>query len=53
MLINAAENLAENIGVAPACESMGVARSTLYHKRTRKRHPKEATKSRPSPPRGA
>ena len=26
MLINAAENLAEDVGVAPACECMGVAR---------------------------
>ena len=51
MLINAAENLAENVGVAPACEGMGVARSTLYYKRTRKQHPKAEAKSRPSPPR--
>ena len=49
MLINATENLAENIGVSPACEGMGVARSTLYYKRTRKQHPD--VKSRPSPPR--
>ncbi len=36
MLINAAETLAENVGVAPACESIGVARSTLYHMRSQK-----------------
>ena len=51
MLINATESLAENIGAAPACKSMGIARSTLYYKRTRKQHPKEKAKSRPSPPR--
>ena len=51
MLINATENLAENIGVAPACEGMGVARSSLYYKRTREKRPKEERKSRPSPPR--
>ena len=51
MLINATENLAENIGVAQACEGMGVARSSFYYKRTRKQRPIEEPKSRPSPPR--
>ena len=48
MLINATENLAENIGVSPACEGMGVARSTLYYKRTRKQHPDVKIKAKPS-----
>ncbi len=51
MLINATESLAENIGVAPACKSMGIARSTLYFKRTQKQNSKKEATSRPSPPR--
>lgn len=51
MLINATESLAKNVGVAPACESMGVARSTLYHMHSRKQGPKKEPKRRPSPAR--
>ncbi len=51
MLINAAETLAESVGVAPACESMGVARSTLYHMRSQKQGAKKEPKRRPSPAR--
>ena len=46
MLINATESLAENIGAAPACKSMGIARSTLYYKRTREQRSKEEQKSK-------
>ena len=45
MLITATEDLAERVGVAPACESMGVARSTLYYQRK----PRQAPKPRPKP----
>lgn len=51
MLINAAETLVENVGVASACESMGVARSSLYYVRSQKQCPKKEPKSRPSPAR--
>jgi putative transposase len=51
MLINAAETLAEDVGVAPACESIGLARSTLYHMRSQKQGAKKEPKSRPSPAR--
>lgn len=51
MLINAAETLVENVGVASACESMGIARSTLYHVRSQKQCPKKEHRSRPSPAR--
>ena len=47
MLIAATENLSGAVGVAPACESMGVARSTLYHQR----QPKQEPKPRPKPAR--
>ncbi len=36
----ATENLAGAVGVAPACESLGVARSTLYYRRELKQEPK-------------
>ena len=45
MLMAATENLAGSIGIAPACESMGVARSTLYYQR----EPKQEPKLRPKP----
>ena len=48
MLMTATENLAGAIGVAPACESMGVTRSTLYYQR---RDPKQEAKPRPKPAR--
>jgi putative transposase len=48
MLMTATENLAGAIGVAPACESMGVPRSTLYYQR---RYPKQEAKPRPKPAR--
>jgi len=51
MLITATENLAESIGVAPACESMGLARSTLYFRRREAKEPKEGAVPRPKPPR--
>jgi putative transposase len=43
MLMTATENLAGAIGVAPACEGLGVARSTLYYQR------REAQEPRPRP----
>jgi len=43
----ATEKLAGAVGVAPACESLGVARSTLYYQR----QPKQEPKPRPKPPR--
>jgi len=48
MLMTATENLAGVIGVAPACDSMGVTRSTLYYQR---RDPKQEAKPRPKPAR--
>jgi putative transposase len=47
MLMGATENLARAIGVVPACESMGVARSSLYYQRRETQEPK----SRPKPER--
>jgi len=46
--MTATENLAGAIGVAPACESMGVTRSTLYYQR---RDPKQEATPRPKPAR--
>ena len=46
--MTATENLAGAIGVAPACESLGVARSSLYYQR---REPKQEARPRPKPPR--
>ncbi|MDY6990977.1 MAG: DDE-type integrase/transposase/recombinase, partial [Thermodesulfobacteriota bacterium] len=45
--MTATENLAGAIGVAPACESMGMARSSLYYQR----EPKQEPKPRPKPTR--
>jgi putative transposase len=47
--MEATENLAGTVGVAPACESMGVARSTLYYQRREAQEPKEEPKPRPKP----
>jgi putative transposase len=44
MLMAATENLSCAVGVAPACESMSVARSTLYYQR---REPKQEARPRP------
>jgi len=44
MLMAATENLAGAVGVAPACESMGVARSTLYYQRREVQEPKPRPK---------
>jgi putative transposase len=44
MLMTAAENLSGAIGVAPACESLGVARSTLYYQRRAPQEPKPRPK---------
>jgi len=41
----ATENLAVSIGIAPACDGMGVARSTLYHQRQPKQEPKPRPKT--------
>jgi len=51
MLTDAAENLAKHVGVAPACQSIGLARSTLYYQRLRNREPVEEPKPRPRPAR--
>ncbi len=48
MLIEAAENLAKHVGVAPACQSIGLARSTLYYQRVRNREPVEQPNPRPA-----
>lgn len=48
MLMAATEDLAREVGVAPACESLGVARSTLYHRR---RPMEQEAKERPKGPR--
>jgi len=42
--MGATENLAGAIGVAPACESLGVARSTLYYQRREAQEPKPRPK---------
>jgi len=44
----ATEDLARQVGVTSACRSLGVARSTLYHRR---RHIEQEAKARPKPPR--
>jgi len=41
----ATENLSRAVGVTPACESMSVARSTLYYQRSRE--PKQEARPRP------
>lgn len=51
MLIEAAENLAKHVGVAPACQSIGLARSTLYYQRVQSREPYQQPKPRPRPAR--
>jgi putative transposase len=43
----AAETLAQEIGLAPACAALGVSRATLY----RHRQPPSATSVRPQSPR--
>ena len=48
MLMTATENLAGAVGVAPACESLGVARSSLYYQR---REAKQEARPRPKPAR--
>jgi len=44
MLMAATERLARTVGVSPACESMGVARSTLYNQRQPKQEPRPRLK---------
>ena len=46
-MIAVAEQLGQQIGIAAACDSLGVPRSTLY----RARQPKPETKARPTPAR--
>ena len=46
-MIQAAEELAKDVGVAAACRALGVPRSSLY----RARHPKPVAKPRPTPER--
>jgi len=43
----AAESLSSHVGVAAACESLAVARSTLYLKRKQAQHPPKEAKARP------
>jgi hypothetical protein len=43
-MIQAAEELAKDVGVAAACRALGVPRSSLY----RARHPKPVAKPRPA-----
>ena len=42
--MTATENLAESVGAAAACESLGVARSTLYYQRREVQEPKPRPK---------
>jgi putative transposase len=51
MLMASTESLAGHIGVVPACESMGVARSTLYYQRREAQEPKQEPNPRPTPAR--
>jgi putative transposase len=46
-MIQAAEKLGKEVGVAAACRALGMPRSSLY----RARHPKPAAKPRPTPER--
>ena len=46
-MIVAAERLGQQIGIAAACQKLGVPRSSLY----RARQPKPAAKARPTPAR--
>jgi len=46
-MIETAEQLGQQIGIAAACASLGVPRSSLY----RTRQPKPAGKARPTPAR--
>jgi putative transposase len=46
-MIQAAEDLAQQVGVVRACEALGVARSSLY----RARQPERPASPRPTPPR--
>lgn len=50
-LIGAAEALAPEVGVALACEALGVSRATLYRHRQPPREPSSPPAPRPSPPR--
>jgi putative transposase len=51
MMMTVTEDLAEKVGVMPACENMGIARSTLYYQRSRSNAPLEKPVTRPGPPR--
>lgn len=46
----AAERLGAQVGVKRACDSLGVARASLYRHRTRVARPPTEESSRPSPP---
>lgn len=46
----AAERLGAQVGVKRACDSLGVARASLYRHRTRVARPPTEASSRPSPP---
>lgn len=48
--MEAAETLGAQVGLPRACESLGVARATLYRQRARKAQPQVETASRPAPP---
>ena len=49
--MEATEHLATDVGTAPACRAMGVARSTVYAQRRRWRGPRPAPRPRPRPSR--
>ena len=48
--MEAAETLGARVGLPRACESLGVARATLYRQRARKALTQVETTSRPAPP---
>lgn len=50
-MIAAAEQLAPQVGVSRACQSLGVPRSNLYRARHKGSQPEEAASSRPTPER--
>ena len=46
----AAETLGSAVGVARACQTLGVARATLYRQRARAAAPRVEAPARPAPP---
>jgi len=49
--MEAVEVLAPEVGLQPACEAMGIPRSTVYRHRKKEKEPQPEPSQRPSPPR--